>query len=92
VNQGIDNVIRVGGQSKSTILANKNLRIRSQSETKTMTERSILRETISRLEEYEEMIAYKVRTARCWKSRIACYWDIFAKHLSTGIQPICDGQ
>jgi len=64
VNQGIDNIIRVGGQSKSTILANKNLRIRSQSEAKTMTERTILRETISRLEEYEEMIAHKVRLLR----------------------------
>jgi hypothetical protein len=64
VNAGIDNVIRVGGQSKSTILANKNLRIRSQSEAKTMTERSILRESISRLEEYEEMIAYKIRLLR----------------------------
>jgi AAA domain len=64
VNEGIDNIIRVGGQSKSTILANKNLRIRSQSEAKTIAERSILRETISRLEEYEEMIAHKIRLLR----------------------------
>jgi hypothetical protein len=64
VNEGVDNVIRIGGQSKSVILARKNLRLQSQSQAKTMTEKSILRNAFSRSKEYEEMIACKIRLLR----------------------------
>jgi hypothetical protein len=38
VNEGIGNVIRIGGQSKSAILERKNLRLRAQLEAKKLKE------------------------------------------------------
>jgi hypothetical protein len=64
VNSGINNVIRIGGQSKSAILAGKNLRLQSQSQAKTLIERDILRNIFLNSEENEETIASKLRLLR----------------------------
>jgi hypothetical protein len=51
---GVKRVIRIGGQSKSTILEGKNLRVVSQGEAKTKSEGYILGSTYSELERQEK--------------------------------------
>ena len=56
INVGIDKLIRIGGQSRSKILEGKNLRIISQSETKTKSEGYLLAMTYKELEQLEKTI------------------------------------
>ena len=53
---GIEKVLRIGGQSHSAILKGKNLRIVSQSESKTKSERYLLAKTYEALENQEKTI------------------------------------
>src|SRR4051812_7388738 len=51
---GVERVVRIGGQSKSTILEGKNLRVVSQGEGKTKSEGYVLGSTYSALEDQEQ--------------------------------------
>jgi hypothetical protein len=61
VSNGIDNIIRVGGQSNSAILARKNLRVLSRAEAKTTNERNCIRNLLSDSEDTKETITVKLR-------------------------------
>ena len=53
---GIEKVIRIGGQSRSTILEGRNLRVVSQVEAKTRSERYLAAMTYTALEDQQELI------------------------------------
>lgn len=53
---GIKKIIRIGGQSKSTILEGKNLRIVSKSEAKTKSESYLVAKSYKQLENKERLI------------------------------------
>ena len=53
---GIEKVIRIGGQSRSTILEGKNLRVVSQGEPKTKSEGYLIAMTFKALEVQERLI------------------------------------
>lgn len=53
---GIEKIIRIGGQSKSELLEGKNLRIASQGEGKTKSERYLLAKSYEKLEDNERRI------------------------------------
>jgi hypothetical protein len=56
IDVGIEKVIRIGGQSRSTILEGKNLRVVSQGEPKTKSERYLIAMTFQALEFQEKLI------------------------------------
>lgn len=53
---GIEKIIRIGGQSKSKILEGKNLRVVSQGESKTKSERYLVSKSYRHLEDNAELI------------------------------------
>jgi hypothetical protein len=53
---GIERVIRIGGQSKSKVLEGKNLRVVSQGEAKTKSERYQVAKTYEELSNKEQLI------------------------------------
>jgi hypothetical protein len=58
---GVDKIIRIGGQSQSTILEGKNLRIVSKGETKTRSKGYLLAKTYKELEELEAEITNQLQ-------------------------------
>jgi len=53
---GIEKIIRIGGQSKSKLLEGKNLRVVSQGEAKTKSERYLVAKSYEQLENNERLI------------------------------------
>jgi hypothetical protein len=56
VKVGIERVIRIGGQSRSAILEGRNLRVVSQGEAKTNSERYLAAKTYTALEDQARLI------------------------------------
>lgn len=78
---GIDKVIRIGGQSHSTILEGKNLRTISQAETKTKFERYLVAKTYGELENAERSITKQLKTLHSIQKRPG--WLNLQRHLNS---------
>ncbi len=76
---GIDRVIRIGGQSQSTVLEGKNLRVISKGESRTRSEGYQLAVTYEALEEHQKAIKKLLGTLQATKK--GCDWANIQKHL-----------
>jgi hypothetical protein len=76
---GIEKIIRIGGQSKSEILEGKNLRIVSQGEAKTNSERYLVAKTYEGLDEKEQLITKVLGSLHAMQKKPN--WASFKSHL-----------
>jgi len=77
---GIEKIIRIGGQSRSTVLEGKNLRVISKGETRTKHEGYLLATTYKELEESEHSIAQQLRHLHSAQKRPE--WASLQRHLA----------
>ncbi|KFY97455.1 hypothetical protein V500_02048 [Pseudogymnoascus sp. VKM F-4518 (FW-2643)] len=76
---GINNIIRIGGQSKSKILEGKNLRLVSQGEAKTKSERYLVAKSYEQLENNGRLITSVLGLLHATQKRPD--WSNLRKHL-----------
>src|SRR2546430_1411631 len=81
IETGINKIIRIGGQSKSTILEGKNLRLVSKEETKTKSEGYLLARTYKALEASEESISRQLGYLHSAQKRLG--WDSIRRYLAS---------
>jgi hypothetical protein len=81
VETGINKIIRIGGQSKSTTLEGKNLRLVSKEETKTKSEGYLLAMNYKALEASEEFISRQLGYLHSAQKRLG--WDSIRRHLAS---------
>ena len=62
---GIEKIIRIGGQSSSRMLEGKNLRLVSQTEPKTGSERHLIGSSHAHMEDQEKNVNSKLKVLRC---------------------------
>lgn len=79
INVGIEKVIRIGGQSKSSVLEGKNLRVVSKYERKTKSEGYLLHRKSSEIEAVEKKL--KSTLGRLQGMRKGLQWESFRNHL-----------
>ncbi|KAM5490751.1 hypothetical protein McaMca56_007903 [Microsporum canis] len=79
VQAGVEKIIRIGGQSKSKVLEGKNLRIVSQSEGKTKTERYLAAKTYGALRNNEPNITKLLASLRPMQKRRN--WNHLKNHI-----------
>lgn len=77
---GIDKIIRIGGQSQSTVLEGKNLRIVSKGESRTKGEGYLLAMSYKKLEESENSITKQLWSLHSVQKRPD--WDSIKRHLA----------
>jgi AAA domain len=75
---GIEKIIRIGGHSSSRALEGKNLRLVSQTEGKTGSERHLVGRSHAHLEEQEAIVKSKLRILSCLQKTS---WESFHTHL-----------
>jgi superfamily I DNA and/or RNA helicase len=75
---GIEKIIRIGGYSSSRILEGKNLRLVSQTEGKTGSERHLVGSSHANLEKQERIVKSKLRILNCLEKTS---WESLNDHL-----------